>query len=384
MESKKIPGTGPEFEKKLLEKLRTRARPLRIMHVCGTHERAITKHGLRSVLPEEIEVLSGPGCPVCVTPEADIDTAIALAKSGVVVVSFGDMMRVPGSSGSLFDAKAEGADVRMVYSIDDAVGLAEKMQDKEVVFFGIGFETTVPANAATLLRGPLPENFSLLTSQKRTPPAIDLLIKDVEVDAFIAPGHVATIIGTGPFEPFAKKGFPVVVSGFEARDVLLGISLLQEQVEEGVSRVDNGYPRVVKPEGNLIALRMMEEVFKTTPSEWRGIGRIEASGLALKKEFEAQDAAKRHEDLYGKALEEIREKARKQGKGKKNCICASILTGKAKPTDCPMFGKACTPKNPAGPCMVSLEGMCYNWFKYNRSTRAGDKRGGREGDRGNA
>lgn len=382
MDSKKFPETIPELEKNLLEKLRARARPLRIMHVCGTHERAITKHGLRTVLPEEIEVLSGPGCPVCVTPEADIDIAIALAKSGVVLVSFGDMMRVPGSSDSLLDAKAEGADVRMVYSIDGAVNLAEKLPDKEVVFFGIGFETTVPANAATLLRG-VPENFSLLTSQKRTPPAIDLLTKDIEVDAFIAPGHVATIIGTKPFEPFAKKGFPVVVSGFEARDILLGINLLQEQVEEGVSRVDNGYPRVVKPEGNVIALRMMEEVFDTASSEWRGIGRIEASGLVLKKEFEAQDAAKRHEDLYGKALEEIRENVEKQaeGKGKKNCICSLILTGKAKPTDCPMFGKACTPKAPTGPCMVSLEGMCYNWFKYNRPARAGASRNARDGDR---
>lgn len=370
MAPEKIPSKQgiPELEKKLLERIGASARKLRIMHVCGTHERTIAKYGLRSVLPEEIEVISGPGCPVCVTPEADIDIAIALAKSGASVVTFGDMMRVPGSTGSLLDAKAEGADVKMVYSIDDAVALAEKKPEQEVVFFGIGFETTVPANAATLLRS-VPENFSLLASQKRTPPAIGLLAKDTEVDAFIAPGHVATIIGTKPFEPLADQGFPVVVSGFEAYDVLLGISLLLTQLEEGAARVDNGYPRVVKPEGNLIALKMMEEVFETADSEWRGIGNIERSGLVLRKEFEEQDAAKRHEDFYAKALEEIRKKAK--GRDKKRCICAAILTGKAKPSSCPNFGKGCTPKTPAGPCMVSQEGMCYNWFKYARAGGSG-------------
>jgi hydrogenase expression/formation protein HypD len=358
----------PEIEKKLLERIEASARPLRIMHVCGTHERTIAKYGLRSVLPEEIEVISGPGCPVCVTPETDIDIAIALAKSGASVVTFGDMMRVPGSAGSLLDAKAEGADVRMVYSIDDAVTLAEKKPEQEVVFFGIGFETTVPANAATLLRG-VPENFSLLVSQKRTPPAIGLLARDTEVDAFIAPGHVATIIGTKPFEPLAEQGFPTVVSGFEAYDVLLGISLLLAQIEKGEARVDNGYPRVVKPEGNLIALKMMGEVFETADSEWRGIGNIDSSGLVLKKELEEQDAAKRHEDFYAAALGEIRKKA--EGRDKKRCICAAILTGKAKPSQCPNFGKDCTPKTPAGPCMVSQEGMCYNWFKYARAGGGG-------------
>jgi hydrogenase expression/formation protein HypD len=370
MAPEKIPSKQgiPELEKKLLERIGASARKLRIMHVCGTHERTIAKYGLRSVLPEEIEVISGPGCPVCVTPEADIDIAIALAKSGASVVTFGDMMRVPGSTGSLLDAKAEGADVKMVYSIDNAVALAEKKPEQEVVFFGIGFETTVPANAATLLRS-VPENFSLLASQKRTPPAIGLLAKDTEVDAFIAPGQVATLLGTKPFEPLADQGFPVVVSGFEAYDVLLGISLLLTQLEEGAARVDNGYPRVVKPEGNLIALKMMEEVFETADSEWRGIGNIERSGLVLRKEFEEQDAAKRHEDFYAKALEEIRKKAK--GRDKKRCICAAILTGKANPSRCPSFGKGCTPKTPAGPCMVSQEGMCYNWFKYARAGGSG-------------
>jgi hydrogenase expression/formation protein HypD len=352
-----------EFEKKLLERIRDSKVSLRIMHVCGTHERTIAKYGLRSVLPKSIEVISGPGCPVCVTPEEDINIAIALAKSGATVVTFGDMMRVPGSAESLLDAKSEGADVRMVYSIDDAVALAEKKPELEVVFFGIGFETTVPANAAALLRS-TPENFSLLTSQKQTPPAIELLANDTNVDAFIAPGHVATIIGTKPFEPLAEKGFPVVVSGFEARDILLGINLLQTQVEEGNSRVDNGYPRAVKPEGNRIALKIMDKVFETSDSEWRGIGKIENSGLVLRKEFEEKDAAKKYEDLYASFLEDILKTAER--KDKKRCICAAILTGKAKPPQCPNFGKDCTPKIPSGPCMVSQEGMCYNWFKYSR------------------
>lgn len=352
-----------ELEKKLLERIRGSKKPLRIMHVCGTHERTIAKYGLRSILPNNIEVISGPGCPVCVTPEDDINVAIALAKSGATVVTFGDMMRVPGSAESLLDAKSEGADVRMVYSIDDSITLAEKKPELEVVFFGIGFETTVPANAAALLRK-TPENFSLLVSQKRTPPAIELLARDTSVDAFIAPGHVATIIGTKPFEPLTKRGFPVVVSGFEARDILLGINLLQTQVEEGSSRVDNGYPRAVRPEGNQIALKLMDEVFKTSDSEWRGIGRIENSGLVLRKEFEEKNAAKKHEDLYASALEEVRKKVGR--KDKKHCICAAILTGKAKPSQCPNFGKDCTPKSPAGPCMVSQEGMCYNWFRYSR------------------
>lgn len=354
----------PELEKKLLERIRKSKVSLRIMHVCGTHERTIAKYGLRSVLPESVDVISGPGCPVCVTPEEDVNIAIALAKSGTTVVTFGDMMRVPGSSGSLLDARSDGADVRMVYSIDDAVSLAEKKPELDVVFFGIGFETTVPANAAALLRD-TPENFSLFASQKRTPPAIELLASDTNVDAFIAPGHVATIIGTRPFEPLAQRGFPVVVSGFEASDILLGINLLQMQAEEGCSRVDNGYPRAVKPEGNLIALKKMNEVFETSDSEWRGIGKIEHSGLVLRKEFEEKDAAKKFEDRYAACLEDIRQKGER--KDKKRCICAAILTGKAKPQQCPNFGKECTPKVPAGPCMVSQEGMCYNWFKYSRA-----------------
>lgn len=358
----------PWLEKKLLDRIKASTLQLRIMHVCGTHERTISKYGLRNLLPEKIEVTSGPGCPVCVTPEKDIDIAISLAKNGVTVATFGDMLRVSGSEGSLLNAKSKGADVRMIYGIDDAVALAEKKKSQDLVFLGVGFETTVPANAAALLRG-VPENFSILASQKRTPPIIELLAEVSRVDAFIAPGHVATIIGTKPFEPLAKKGFPVVVSGFEVLDILLGLNLIMAQVEAGIARVENGYPRAVKPEGNIIALKMMEEVFKNSDSEWRGIGKIKDSGLVLREEFEGKDAAKKYEDLYSPVLEEIEEK--KSEMDKKNCICAAVLTGKAKPCQCPEFGAVCTPKTPVGPCMVSLEGMCYNWFRY---AREGDSR----------
>lgn len=353
----------PLLEKKLLDRIKASPLQLRIMHICGTHERTISKAGLRNLLPEKLEVLSGPGCPVCVTPEKDIDIAISLAKSGVTVATFGDMLRVSGSAGSLLDAKAQGADVRMVYGVDDAIALAEKKKSQELVFFGVGFETTIPANAAALLRG-VPENFSLLASQKRTPQVTELLAETSGVNAFIAPGHVATIIGTKPFEPLAKKGFPIVVSGFETFDILLGLNLILAQVETRTSRVENGYPRAVKPEGNIIALKMMEEVFKPSDSEWRGIGKIKDSGLVLREEFEEQNATKRYEDLYSPVLEEIRKKENK--KEKKNCICAAVLTGKANPSQCPNFGKSCTPKDPEGPCMVSFEGMCYNWFRYSR------------------
>ncbi|MBN2488607.1 MAG: hydrogenase formation protein HypD [Methanosarcinaceae archaeon] len=349
-----------DIEKKLIASITKHARPLRIMHICGTHERTISKYGLRGVLPPEVEVLSGPGCPVCVTPTEDIDFAITLANAGVMLVSFGDMMRVPGNSGNLLDAKAKGADVRMAYSIDDAVTLANNNPEKEVVFFGIGFETTAPANAAAVLRG-LPENFSILTSHKLVPPAMDLLIKDINVDAFIAPGHVTTIIGMHPYQPIADMGFPIVIAGFEVRDVLLSIAMIQRQVEAGVSKVENAYPRAVNEEGNITAQEMMQQVFDVADSNWRGIGVIKNSGLCLKTKFRHYDATKRYAKEYQNMLDST-----PVNTVSSRCMCAAILTAKAQPSQCPMFGKDCTPKNPVGPCMVSLEGMCYNWYKYSR------------------
>ncbi|WNY24868.1 hydrogenase formation protein HypD [Methanolapillus millepedarum] len=351
-----------EIQKKLIENISKNPKPARIMHICGTHERTIAKFGIRSLLPPEIEVLSGPGCPVCVTPDNDIDTAIVLAKKGLTLITFGDMLRVPGTEESLFDARAEGADVRMVYSIDDAIKIAADHPDKKIVFLAIGFETTIPTTAAAVLRG-LPENFYIFTSLKLTPPAIDLLIQDINVDAFIAPGHVAVITGTAPFSNFEKLGYPVVVAGFESYDILLAVALLQKQLKAGDAKIENAYPRAVKPEGNKIALKMMNDVFDVADSEWRGLGIIPNSGFVLKEKYADHNAAIQFFDLYKdelKRLEEVRQKK------KKNCICATILTGKATPANCPIFGKKCTPTTPIGPCMVSDEGMCHSWYKYCR------------------
>lgn len=351
-----------EIQKKLIAAIAEDPKPARIMHICGTHERTIAKYGIRSLLPEGIDVLSGPGCPVCVTPDDDIDTAIILAKKGLTVVTFGDMLRVPGTEESLFDSRADGADVRMVYSINDAVKIAEEHPEKEIVFFSIGFETTIPTTAAAVLHG-FPTNFSIYTSLKLTPPAINLLVQDINVDAFIAPGHVAVITGTVPYDEFAAAGYPIAVAGFESYDILLGIKMLLDQLKNGTAVVENAYIRAVKTEGNVIAQKMMGDVFDVSDVEWRGLGIIPGSGLILKDKYKEYDAAKRYKDLYAADLEKMREI---RGKKKKHCICATILTGKATPADCPMFEKACKPSNPIGPCMVSDEGMCHSWYKYCR------------------
>lgn len=346
-------------ESELLEKIREISRPVRIMHICGTHERTISKYGIRDVLPEEIEVLSGPGCPVCVTPEQEIDRAIALAESGVIITSFGDMMRVPGSNGNLMDARSRGCDVRMVYSIDNAITIAEKDPQSRVVFFAIGFETTAPTNAAAILRRP-PENFSLLLSHKLTIPAMKELIDEIEVDAFVAPGHVCTIIGIHPFEQFAEKGFPIVAAGFEADELLLSILMILEQQKSGINAVENAYPRAVKNEGNIRAQEMMQQVFEVVDSDWRGLGTIKDSGLKIKSEFSMYDAAGIYEDVINKNIKEISYR----NSVSSLCHCAEILKGKEKPDNCPLFAKQCNPANPVGSCMVSQEGMCYNWFRY--------------------
>ncbi|WP_440951660.1 hydrogenase formation protein HypD [Methanococcoides sp. FTZ1] len=355
------------IEQKLISRINEHATTLRIMHVCGTHERTISKYAIRDVINEDVQLLSGPGCPVCVTPAEDIDFAIALARSGKVITSFGDMMRVPGTKGSLFDARSDGSDIRMVYSIDDAIRIAKDNPTLQTVFFGIGFETTTPSNAAALLRG-VPENFTILTSHKLMPPAMEILTQDTNIDGFLAPGHVSTIIGTDPYECISKKGFPIVVTGFEALDVLLGIAMIQNQIGSGRSFVENAYPRAVNAEGNLMAREMMYEVFKKTDSKWRGIGMIEKSGLALRKEFEQFDAANVHAGIY-EEIEIDHEKTAPDTDVAENglyegCMCAEILTARAQPSQCPLFGTKCLPKDPVGPCMVSLEGTCYNWYKY--------------------
>ncbi|MCD5426045.1 MAG: hydrogenase formation protein HypD [Methanosarcinaceae archaeon] len=351
-----------EIQEKLIKKICEYKETVRIMHICGTHERTIVKHGLRHILPKNIKLLSGPGCPVCVTPIEDIDFAIALAESGIVVSSFGDMFRVPGTSNNLFDVKSNGATVKMVYGINDAIKFAKNNPERQVVFFGIGFETTAPMNAVELLKKP-PKNFSIISSHKIVPPAMDLLISDISVDAFIAPGHVSTIIGTYPYKPYADKGFPIVVAGFEAYDLLLSIYMILKQIQSNSSKVENAYPRAVCKEGNLKAQELVNLVFEVVDSNWRGIGVIEKSGLGLKNEFKEFDAISKYSAIYKSVLNNIKKKGTN---GNLNCMCAMILTAKADPTECSIFGTECTPKNPVGPCMVSMEGTCYNWYKYSK------------------
>jgi hydrogenase expression/formation protein HypD len=327
--------------------------PVKLVHVCGTHEVTITEFGLRSFLPPEVEILEGPGCPVCVTPVGHIDEAIALAEQGCTVATFGDMSRVPGTRTSLEGARSEGADVRVVYSVADAVSLARR-SDKEVVFFAVGFETTAPTVAAALLDHP-PENFSVLVSHKLIPPAMEALIQgEHDISGFIAPGHVSTIIGAEPYRVLPEKyGMPVVIGGFEPLDILYSIALLLRQLRERKPKVENAYPRAVLPEGNVKAQKAMAEVFEVTEHHWRGIGTIPASGLKLRKGFERWDARAKF-DVKVESSESLHPA----------CRCHLVITAKATPDECPLFKKACTPRTPYGPCMVGEEGMCNIWYRY--------------------
>jgi hydrogenase expression/formation protein HypD len=326
----------------------------KIVHVCGTHEITITQHGLRRFLPETVEIFEGPGCPVCVTPNRDIEAAIQIAEQGAVLCTFGDMIRIPGTRKTLEEARSGGADVRTVLSANEAVRIAREA-DKEVVFFAVGFETTAPTTAAILLDSP-PENLSVLVSHKLIPPAMKALLDlpGTQIAGYIAPGHVSTIIGTTPYEHLSNEyRLPVIVSGFEPLDVLYAIALLLRQLRDRSPRVENAYPRVVKPEGNERAQQLMHEVFAVADSLWRGIGIIPNSGFTLRKPFATFDARERF------AIEEIEEKNNAPG-----CRCSDVLTARAVPSDCPLFAKRCTPLTPIGPCMVGAEGACSIWFRY--------------------
>jgi hydrogenase expression/formation protein HypD len=327
---------------------------IKLVHVCGTHEITITRHGLRRFLPESVEIFEGPGCPVCVTTTHDIDAAVQIAESGATLLSFGDMMRIPGTRRTLEEARAGGADIRVVLSAADAVRIARET-DREVVFFAVGFETTAPSTAAILLDDP-PENFSVLVSHKLIPPAMVALLDlpGTEIAGYIAPGHVSTIIGTTPYERFPKEyQLPVVISGFEPLDVLYAVALLLRQLRDRTSKVENAYPRAVKPEGNAKAQRLIDEVFEVTDTLWRGIGIIPTSGLRLRKPFEPLDAQTRFpiDDVKGEDIIP-------------GCRCADVLTARAVPDECPLFAKKCTPLSPVGPCMVGAEGACNIWFRY--------------------
>jgi hydrogenase expression/formation protein HypD len=347
----------PTLAKKVKEHIRNLAPsyPVKFCHVCGTHEWTITHYGLRSLLPDSVEVIAGPGCPVCILPAADIDEAIALAKSGVTITSFGDLIRVPGSVTSLQQAKAAGGDVRIVYSPKDAIQMAEKNPDKEFVFFAVGFETTSPSTAIEALNDP-PENFSFLISHRLIPPAMELLlaIDDLNIDGFIAAGHVSTIIGVKPYEVFTVTyGMPTVVAGFEPLDVLFAVDMLLQQVREGLARLENEYSRVVSWEGNIRAQKLVDQVFDVVDGRWRGIGMIPKSALLLKKEFETFDARKK----YDLQIEDSRDIL-------KGCLCHLVMVGKIKPFECPSYMNSCVPESPKGACMVSNEGTCRIWAKH--------------------
>ncbi|MBM2825244.1 MAG: hydrogenase expression/formation protein HypD [Dehalococcoidales bacterium] len=329
-----------------------------LMEVCGTHTVAIFKHGIRQLLPETVNLISGPGCPVCVTPNADIDKAIALAQNaGIILVTFGDMIKVPGSYSSLNQIKAAGADIRVVYSVLDALRMAEDNPRKSVVFFGVGFETTAPTTASAILeaeRGGL-DNFFLLSVHKVMPPAMKLLLDadEVHIDGFICPGHVSTIIGSEPYEFIPRQyGIPCVITGFEPLDILQGIDMLLEQVANGEPRVAIQYRRAVRPEGNPVALKYLATVFEVTDARWRGIGIIPGSGLKLGQQYRRFDA----EHAFN-----IVTRPPKEAKG---CRCGDVLRGVCLPAECHLFGKACTPEHPSGPCMVSTEGTCSAWYLY--------------------
>jgi hydrogenase expression/formation protein HypD len=328
--------------------------PFKIVHVCGTHEMAITRNGLRRFLPETVDLLEGPGCPVCVTPARDIDTAIAIARTGAILCTFGDMIRVPGTERSLDEARSEGRDVRTILSAAGASAIARE-SDREVVFFAVGFETTSPMTAAILLDDP-PANLSVLASHKLIPPALVALLDlpDNRIGAYLAPGHVSTIIGTGPYEEcLTDRKIPAVIGGFEPLDILYAIALILRQHRDGAPKVENGYPRAVDPEGNPAALKLVDEVFEIADANWRGIGRIPSSGLRLREPFRHHDAWQRFSVNVPEGRDEI-----------PGCRCSDILTARAVPSDCPLFAARCTPLSPVGPCMVGAEGACSIWFRY--------------------
>jgi hydrogenase expression/formation protein HypD len=338
---------------------RVQAGEVRIMEVCGTHTVNIFRSGLRSLLPGEVRLLSGPGCPVCVTPIGYMDHAIEICRiPGTVVATFGDMIKVPGSVSSLERERAGGADVRIVYSVTDALNMAMKVRPRNLVFLGVGFETTAPTIASGLLeaRERDVDNFYVLAAHKLIPPAMKtLLAGEVEIDAFLCPGHVSAVIGAAPYEEVSREyGKPCVVAGFEALDVLQSILMIANQILGGVAKTEIQYRRVVKWEGNETAQRLMNAVFEPCDTEWRGLGVLPGSGLRIREEFAGHDAARR----FSVKLPEPRDHP--------GCRCGDILRGVCIPPECGLFGKACTPSSPVGPCMVSSEGTCSAYFKYGR------------------
>lgn len=350
--------TAKEYMNSLLREIQNETVEASLMEVCGTHTMAIAKSGIRNLLPANIKLLSGPGCPVCVTSQGDIDAVIELVQDpDIILVTFGDMIRVPGTSSSLQEERSRGADIRVAYSPLDGLGIASSNPGKQVVFLGIGFETTTPGVGITVEQASRENinNFSVLSLHKVVPPALEVLFSDtgIKVDGLICPGHVSAVIGAVPYNILAEKYHkPCVITGFETIDILEGIFMLLQQIHKGEAKVDTQYKRVVKEEGNKVAQETIQRVFKPIDARWRGLGWIPGSGLELSEPYAHFDARKK----FG--VPEIEDKPIK------GCACGEVLMGKITPHDCALFGRACTPLKPIGPCMVSHEGACAAYYRY--------------------
>ncbi len=338
---------------------RAATRPMSVMHVCGSHEQAIARFGLRSAFPKDLNVIMGPGCPVCITDTPEVDEGVALALQGVRIATYGDMLKVPGTMKSLASAQAEGARIDVVYSVAQAVQLARTL-DEELVFFATGFETTAVATAAEILAGP-PKNFSVLSAHKYIPPVMEIVAEmpDSRVEGFLAAGHAASITGWGVFERFVEEHrLPVVVAGFEPLDILAALVKLTELVADKKPEVVNMFPRAVTREGNLPAQQTLWKVFRPLGGRWRGIAHVPNGNLRLRDEFAQYDARRRFQiDL--RKLWDYAPAALSQ-----QCVCGDIMAGITKPSDCKLYAKECTPENPVGACMVSSEGTCRIWHQY--------------------
>ena len=343
---------------KKISRLAEGKKNLRLMEVCGTHTVAIFRSGIRQILPENVELVSGPGCPVCVTNDDYIDKAIAYAQQkNFIVATFGDMLKVPGSRSNLAATQAAGADVRIVYSPLDCIALAKENLHKKIIFLAVGFETTAPTQAATVLaaRAQGIKNLFMLSAQKLVPPALKMLLDDaaVKVDGFLLPGHVAVVIGANAFNFLAEEfKIPGAVAGFEADEILSALVSLLEQIDGGRAEISNNYRAVVKAEGNIAAQKILAQVYEITDVQWRGMGKIPASGLKMRDEFADFD------------IERVEPIEIECAYKKTACRCGEVLRGIINPTACPLFGKACKPLHAIGPCMVSVEGVCAAWFKY--------------------
>jgi hydrogenase expression/formation protein HypD len=346
----------------IISKIKKSNLKLKFMHVCGTHQDTLVKNGLDVLFKKcGIQICQGPGCPVCVTTPKEIEEMILLAKNGLILTSFGDMINVPGESNSLYNMRAEGCDVRTVYGIEDAVEIAENNKEKEVVFMAVGFETTAPTTASVLLKNP-PKNFSVYSCHRTIPEALKAIIEmgEIKIDGLIEPGHVSTIIGTKPYE-FLSKDYhvPQVIAGFEPIDILMGVWMLVKQIKDKEAFVKNEYIRAVHKEGNIKAQRVINEVFDREDKKWRGFPIIPNSGLAIRSKFKEYDAREKYNDI----LEEISTKEFLEPQG---CRCGELLRGLISSYDCPLFSQTCTPETPVGPCMVSIEGSCNIEYRYSK------------------